>query len=124
MRHQSREEKQTNEGRKLDRLLSTSGLLLSVACCIAIIHVELRLREHHRLISHCGTFFIEMEAEIRRKVQENSENGRWQVGRNSHLEGEVKRSNIHSGIRNSGILLLSASNRNTRHRSEVLVYDC
>ena len=90
MRHQGREEKQTSEGRKLDRLLSTSGLLLSVACCIAIIHVELRLREHHGLISHCGTFFIEMEAEIRRKVQENSENGRWQVGRNSHLEGEAK----------------------------------
>lgn len=65
-----------------------------------------------------------MEAEIRRKVQENSENGRWQVGRNSHLEGEAKWSNIHSGIRNSGILLLFASNRNTRRRSEVLVYDC
>lgn len=90
MGHQSTEEKQTNKGRKLDRLLSTSGLVLSVACCIAIIHVELRLREHHRLISHSGTFFNEMEAEIRRKVQENSENGRWQVGRNSHLEGEAK----------------------------------
>lgn len=87
MGHQSREEKQTNEGTKLDRLLSTSGLLLSVACCIAIIHVELRLREHHRLIVHSGTFFNEMEAEIRRKLQENSENGRWQVGSGSHLEG-------------------------------------
>jgi len=117
MGHQSTEEKQTNKGRKLDRLLSTSGLVLSVACCIAIIHVELRLREHHRLISHSGTFFNEMEAEIRR----NSENGRWQVGRNSHLEGEAKCSSIHSG--NSGILLLFASNRNTRPRSEVLVYD-
>ena len=90
MGNQSTEEKQTNKGRKLDRLLSTSGLVLSVACCIAIIHVELRLREHHRLISHSGTFFNEMEAEIRRKVQENSENGRWQVGRNSHWEGELK----------------------------------
>lgn len=90
MGNQSTEEKQTNKGRKLDRLLSTSGLVLSVACCIAIIHVKLRLREHHHLISHFGTFFNEMEAEIRRKVQENSENGRWQVGRNSHLEGEAK----------------------------------
>ena len=122
MRHQSRKEKQMNEGRKLDRLLSTSGLLLSVACCIAIIHVELRLREHHRLISHSGTFFNEMEAEIRRKVQENSENGRWQLGSGSHLEGEAKCNNNHSG--NGGISLYSASNRNTRPRPEVLVYDC
>ena len=122
MGHQSREEKQTNEGRKLDRLLSTSGLLLSVACCIAIIHMELRLQEHHRLIIHSGTFFNEMEAEIRRKLQENSENGRWQVGRGSHLEGEAKCNKVHSG--NGGILLLSASYRNTCPRSEVFVYDC
>lgn len=122
MGHQSTEEKQTNKGSKLDRLLSTSGLVLSVACCIAIIHVELRLREHHRLISHSGTFFNEMEEEIRRKVQENSENGRWQVISGSHLKGEAKCNKVHSG--NGGILLLSASNRNTRPRSEVLVYDC
>ena len=80
--------KQTNKGRKLDRLLSTSSLLLSVLCCIAIIHVELRTQEHHRLISHStsGKFRDEMETEILRKVQ--LEYGRWREAIISHLEGE------------------------------------
>ena len=88
MEHESAEKKQTNKGRKLDRLLSTSSLLLSVLCCIAIIHVELRTQEHHRLISHStsGTFRDEIETEILRKVQ--LENGRWREAIVSHLEGE------------------------------------
>ena len=88
MGHGSAEEKKTNKGRKLDRLLSTSSLLLSVLCCIAIIHVELRTQEHHRLISHStsGTFRDEMETEILRKVQ--LEYGRWREAIVSHLEGE------------------------------------
>ena len=88
MGHESAEKKQTNKGRKLDRLLSTSSLLLSVLCCIAIIHVELRTQEHHRLISHStsGTFRDEMETEIFRKVQ--LEYGRWREAIVSHLEGE------------------------------------
>ena len=88
MRHESGETKQTNKGRKLDRLLSTSSLLLSVLCCIAIIHVELRTQEHHRLISHStsGTFRDEIETETLRKVQ--LDNGRWREAIVSHLEGE------------------------------------
>ena len=61
----------------MDRLCSVSGLLLSVVCCIALIHVELRIQEHHRLISHSVTFCDNMETEILRKVQEDY--GRWQV---------------------------------------------
>ena len=88
MGHESGETKQTNKGRKLDRLLSTSSLLLSVLCCIAIIHVELRTQEHHRLISHStsGTFRDEIETEILRKVQ--LEYGRWREATDSHLAGE------------------------------------
>ena len=88
MGHESGETKQTNKGRKLDRLLSMSSLLLSVLCCIAIIHVELRTQEHHRLISHStsGTFRDEIETEILRKVQ--LEYGRWREAIDSHLEGE------------------------------------
>ena len=86
MGQESAEKRQTNKGRKLDRLLSTSSLLLSVLCCIAIL--ELRTQEHHRLISHStsGTFRDEMETEILRKVQ--LENGRWGEAIVSHLEGE------------------------------------
>ena len=88
MGHESAEKKQTNKGRKLDRLLSTSSLLLSVLCCIAIIHVELTTQEHHRLISHStsGTFRDEIETEILRKVQ--LEYGRWREAIVSQLEGE------------------------------------
>ena len=89
MEHESAEKKQTNKGRKLDRLLSTSSLLLSVLCCIAIL--ELRTQEHHRLISHStsGTFRDEMETEILRKVQ--LEYGRWREAIVSHLESELRK---------------------------------
>jgi len=55
---QQDKEKQTNRRQTLDRLCSGSGLLLSVVCCIALIHVEFRIQEHHRLISHSVTFCI------------------------------------------------------------------
>ena len=74
---QDKEEKQTNRRQTLDRLCSWSGLLLSVVCCIALIHVELRIQEHHRLISHAVTLCDNMETEILRKVQQSYE--RWQV---------------------------------------------
>ncbi|KAL9975067.1 hypothetical protein ACROYT_G012183 [Oculina patagonica] len=74
---QDKEQKQTNRRQTLNSLCSASGLLLSVVCCIALIHVELRIQEHHRLISHSVTFCDKMETEILRKVQQNY--GRWQV---------------------------------------------
>ncbi|XP_078367524.1 uncharacterized protein LOC144651459 [Oculina patagonica] len=82
---QDKEEKQTNIRRRqtLNSLCSASGLLLSVVCCIALIHVELRIQEHHRLISHSVTFCDKMETEILRNVQQNYD--KWQLiatGRN------------------------------------------
>ena len=79
---QGKEEKQTNRGQTVDRLCSGSGLLLSVVCCIALIHVELRIQEHHRLISHSVTFCDKMETEFFRKVQQNYE--QWQVKVSGH----------------------------------------
>ena len=73
---QDKEEKQTNRRQTLHRLCCGSGLLLSVLCCIALIHVELRIQEHHRLISHSETFCDNMETEILRKVLKKFE--RWQ----------------------------------------------
>ena len=77
MKQQKREEKQAKRRQTMDRLCSVSGLLLSVVCCIALIHVELRIQEHHRLISHSVTFCDKLESEILRKVEQNY--GRRQV---------------------------------------------
>ena len=87
MRPQGCEKKQTHEDRKLDRLLSTSSLLLSILCRIAIFHMDLRIQEHRQLISHSssGTFRDEMETEILRKVQQ--ECGSWQETKESYLKG-------------------------------------
>ncbi|KAL9975857.1 hypothetical protein ACROYT_G013071 [Oculina patagonica] len=70
---QNKEKNQTKRKQTLHRLCSASGLLLSVVCCIALIHVELRIQEHYRLISHSVTFCDRMETEILRKVQQNYE---------------------------------------------------
>ena len=48
----SKEDKKKNRRETLNSLCSVSALLLCVVCCIALIHVELRIQEHHRLISH------------------------------------------------------------------------
>ena len=77
MKQQGREENQVKRKQTMDCLCSVSRLLLSVLCCIALIHVELRIQEHHRLISHSVTFCDNMEGKILRKVQEHF--GRWQV---------------------------------------------
>ena len=88
MTSQGSEKKQTDEDRKLDRILSTSSLLLSILCCIAIFHMELRIQEHRRLISHSssGTFWDEIETEILRKVQQ--ECGSWRETKDSYLKGD------------------------------------
>ena len=77
MKQQNREEKQTKRRQTMDRFSSVSGLLLSVVCCIALIHVELRIQEHHRQIYHSVTFCDKLEREILRKAEENY--GKWQV---------------------------------------------
>ena len=83
MKQQDQEEKRTDRFRS--PLCSMSGLLLSVVCCIALIHVELRIQEHHRLISHSETTRDQLETQILRKVQENYE--RWQDDKSSHSQG-------------------------------------
>ena len=90
MKQHEKENSQKNRRQTLDRLCSGSGLLLSVVCCIALIHVELRIQEHHRLISHSAKFCDKMEREILRKVQQNY--GGWQVMETgSHLQTKGNR---------------------------------
>ena len=69
---QGKTDLQETSGRtSLDRLYSTSGLLLSIACCVALIHVEFKIQEQQRLISQTATVCDKMETEILRKVQQN-----------------------------------------------------
>ena len=70
MQQQDKDENRTNTRKTLDSLCSTIGLLLSIVCCVVLVHVELRIQEHHRLISHSVTCCDQMEAEIHRKVQQ------------------------------------------------------
>ena len=83
------EDKKKNRRKTLHSFCSVSASLLSFGCCIALIHVELRIQEHHRLISHSVTVCDQMETQILRKVQQNYE--RWQVtkadGLKRHLQG-------------------------------------
>ena len=84
----SKEDKKNNR-ETLNSLCSVSALLLSVVCCMALIHVELRIQENHRLITHSVTLCDQMETQILRKVQQNYE--RQQVtkadGITGHLQG-------------------------------------
>ena len=84
MKAKSKEET-TNTRTKLNSLFSASALLLSVVCCIALFHVELKIQEHHRVISQSATLCGQMEKEILQKVQQNYE--RWQINKGSNSEG-------------------------------------
>ena len=57
-------DKKKSRTKTLHSLCSVSALLLSVVCCIALIQVELRIQEHHRLISHSVTVFDQMETQM------------------------------------------------------------
>ena len=85
------EEKHTTRIKTFDSLCCKSGLLLSILCCIALIHVELRVQEHHQLISHSVTLCGQLQTEI---VRFHPKNGRWRVTESSdsdlgqEMEGE------------------------------------
>ena len=73
----------------LDRLCCMSGLLLSIACCVALIHVEFRIQEQQRLISQTTTVCDKMENEILRKVQQNYKH--WGETRDESWQGNKGR---------------------------------
>ena len=85
------EEKNTTRVKTFDSLCFKSALLLSIVCCIALIHVELRVQEHHQLISHSVTLCGQLQTEI---VRFHPKNGRWRVTESSdsdlgqEMEGE------------------------------------
>ena len=64
---------------KTDSVCCKSALLLSVACCIALIHVELRIQEHDRLFSYPVTRFGQIF-----RVQQKNE--RWRVAESGHSD--------------------------------------
>ena len=85
MKAQSKEDKKANRETKFNSFCCTSGFLLSVVCCIALIHVELKLQEHHRVISQSATFCGQIKKEFLQEVQQNYE--RWQINKDRNSEG-------------------------------------
>ena len=81
-----KEENGASRRQTVDSLSCGSALLLSVVCCIALIHVELRIQEHHRLISSSVTYCGQMEKHILQKLQQNNKD--WQMTKGSHLAGQ------------------------------------
>lgn len=86
MKQSARKEENGASRRQTVDSLSLSALLLSVVCCIALIHVELRIQEHHRLISSSVTYCGQMEKNILQKIQQNNKD--WQITKGSHLAGQ------------------------------------
>ena len=73
----------------LGSLCGMSALLLSIVCFVALVHVEFRIQEHHRLLSHPTTICDQMEEEILRKIQQNF--NRWAAATEEKLsEGKGK----------------------------------
>ena len=85
MKDKDQDGKRTN---RLGSLCAVSGLLLSVVCCIALIHVEIRIQGQHRLISHSVRSCDQLETKILRKVQRN--NARWQLEQDTINEGHLQ----------------------------------
>ncbi len=75
----------TKRKKSLRSFCAVSGLLLSIVCCIALVHVEFRIQEHHRLLSHSTTFCDQIEEKILRKVQKNFK--RWAAEADEKLSG-------------------------------------
>ncbi|XP_078380224.1 uncharacterized protein LOC144663168 [Oculina patagonica] len=74
----------------LVNLCAVSGLLLSIVCCIALVHVEFRIQEHHQLLSNPTTFCDQIEEKILRKVEKNFK--RWTAaGTDKGKDGNVSR---------------------------------
>ena len=91
MKQPNEDNKQKKRRKTLHSLCSVSASLLSVVCCMALIHVELRIQEHYQLISHSVTVCDQMETQILRKVQQNYE--RWQVTKANGLKGHLQGTN-------------------------------
>ena len=79
-----KEENGASRRQTVDSLSCRSALLLSVVCCIALIHVELRIQEHHRLISSSVTYCGQMEKNILQELQQKD----WQITKGSHFGGQ------------------------------------
>ena len=121
MKQMIEEDKQPSRRKTLNSLCSVSALLLSVVCCIAQIHEELRIQEHHRLMSHSVTFCDQMQTQILRKVQ-NYE--RWQFTKAAGLKGHLQGTNGEEQFYNSNTQLLSACFRSFHYENHsCLVYE-
>jgi len=103
MKEVEKRAKEAERGKQLNILCSRSALLLSVVSCVALIHVELRIQEDHRLISHSVTSCDQMETEIHRKLQPHTYKN-WHATEEDHLGGDWQETR---GIKWRHLLFLS-----------------
>ena len=101
-------EKHKTGSKTFESLSWKSGLLLSIACCIALIHVELRIQEHHRLISHSVALCGQMETQILRVQQKN---GRWKITKSSPSDLRARNRGWVLGILKAEIAKLFATTK-------------
>ena len=81
---------QTKKRKALGHFCSMAALLLSIACCIVLVHVEFRIQEHHRLLSHSTTLCDQIEEKILHKVQKNFKRWAAEKGETDLNEGKGK----------------------------------
>ena len=66
---------------------------------MALIHVELRIQEHHRVISHSVTVCDQMETQILRKVEQNYD--RWHVRKVDNFKDHRQETNGEDKLENN-----------------------
>ena len=66
---------------------------------MALIHMELQIQEHHRLISHSVTVCDQMETQILRKVEQNYD--RWHVRKVDNFKDHRQETNGEDKLENN-----------------------
>lgn len=89
MKRENEDRREMKRRTPLDRLCCMSGLLLSIACGVALIHVEFRIQEQQRLLTQTTTVCDKMENEILRKVQQTYKH--WGETRDESWQGNTGR---------------------------------
>ena len=83
MNFQGKKEKLTYKSKTLDSLCTKSGLLLSVLCCVALVHTEIKVKEHDRQISYSVKLYSQVETELQELRQNNA---RWKITKANQQE--------------------------------------
>ncbi|XP_068677034.1 uncharacterized protein [Montipora foliosa] len=118
MNSQGKKEKLTHKSKTLDSLCTKSGLLLSVLCCVALIHTEIKLKEHDRQISHSVKLYSHVEEELQELRQNNA---RWKITKANQQEVWRSKDGSHSRHKRASLEHQNASEVKLLIREELRV---